>query len=197
MNGFQQLACPRCGSTTNVHSIQELAALARAQLGQQPAGFPAPGQPGGVPGYLQEPVPGQPGGVPGYLQEPRPGPPPDPLGRQPGQYSGSAGSGYRDVPLGDDLAGLAVSETARFIGRRIGKRMQRNYADRVQPALAAHVAERLRTQIAIAERHPDICACLDENLVFLAGGRAVLPMPDLNALTVEQADAMVATLRQG
>ncbi len=111
MNGFQQVPCPRCGSTANVHSIQELAGLARMQLGQMP-----------------------------------------------------------------DL------ERAR--------------RERVQPALAARGEERLRTQIAIAERHPDICACLDDHVVFLAGGQSVLPMPDLNTLTVDQADSMVATLRQ-
>ncbi len=163
MNGFQQVPCPRCGSTANVHSIQELAALARMQLGEIQGAFPAPGQPDGVPGYMQEPVPGQPGGIPGYMQEPVPGPSRDPRARQQAGYSG---------------------------------RQQRNYAGRVPPALAARAEERLRAQIAIAERHPDICACLQDGVVFLAGGRSVLPMPDLNTLTVEQADAMVATLRQ-
>jgi hypothetical protein len=192
VNGFQQVPCPRCGSTANVHSIQELAALARAQLGQLPGGSPAPGQPlGGVPGYMQEPQPGQPlGGVPGYMQEP-----------QPGQPLGYPGAGRRDSTdsigsIGDDLAGIAMSEAAKFIGRRIGRRMQRSYTERIAPALAQSAGDRLRTQIAIAERHPDICACLNDNVVFLTGGRAVLPMPNLNTLTVEQADAMVATLRQ-
>jgi hypothetical protein len=199
VNGYQQVPCPRCGSTTNVHSIQELAALARSQLGQMQGAPPAPGQPlGGVPGYARDPQPGQPlGGVPGYAQEPRPGRPRDPRGRQRLGYSGSGGNDSTDFSLGDDLAGLAMSEAAKFIGRRIGRRMQRSYTERIAPALEAHAADRLRTQIAIAERHPDICACLDDNVVFLTGGRAVLPMPSLNTLTVEQADAMVATLRQG
>ena len=195
MNGFQQVPCPRCGSPASVHSIQELAALARAQLGQLQGGIPAPGQPGGVPGYLQEPVPGQPGGVPGYLQEPRPGPSRDPRAGQPRGYPGAGRGNSLDSP-GDELAALAMSEAAKFIGRRIGRRMQRTYADRVQPALAAQVEQKLQTQITIAERHPDICACLDDNVVFLAASRSVLPMPDLNTLTVEQADAMVAALRQ-
>jgi hypothetical protein len=199
VNGFQQVPCPRCGSTANVHSIQELAALARAQLGQLPGGTPAPGQQlGGVPGYMQEPQPGQPlGGVPGYMQEPQPGQPRDPRGRQRLGYSGSGGRDATDFSLGDDLAGIAMSQAAKFIGRRIGRRMERTYTERIAPALDANAGDRLRTQIAIAERHPDICACLDDNVVFLTGGRAVLPMPNLNTLTVEQADAMVATLRQG
>ena len=173
MNGFQQVPCPRCGSPANVHSIQELAALARMQL-EQIGGLPAPAQPGGVPGYLQEPVPGQPGGVPGYMQEPVPG--------QPGGIPG-----YMQQPM------PGPSRDRRAARQR---RMQQNYASRVPPALAARAQERLRAQIAIAERHPDICACLQDGVVFLAGGRSVLPMPDLNTLTVEQADAMVATLRQ-
>ncbi len=206
MNGFQQAPCPRCGSTANVHSIQELAALARMQLNRiQGGGSPAPGQPGGVPGYAQDPVPGQPGGIPGYMQDPVPGQP----GRMPGymqdprpgppRSSRRLSSGYTRDPLdalGDDLAGLAMSQAAKFIGRRIGQRMQRAYTEKLAPALEARDGDRLRTQIAIAERHPDICACLDDNLVFLAGGHSVLPMPDLNTLTVDQADAMVATLRQ-
>lgn len=205
MNGFQQVSCPRCGSAANVHSIAELAALARAQLGLPPGGFSPgqPGQPGGVPGYLQEPQPGQPGSVPGWMQEPQPGQPGDvpgyrqePRPGQPSRFPRSPGSDSRDFSLGEDLAGLAMSEAAKFIGRRIGRRMQRAYTERIVPAVQAQAGDRLRTQIAIAEKHPDICACLDDNLVFLAGGQAVLPMPNLNTLSMEQADAMVASLRQ-
>jgi len=54
----------------------------------------------------------------------------------------------------------------------------------------------LREQIAIAERHPDLRACLTDKVVFLAGGNRVLPMPSLGgSFTVEQADALVARLR--
>jgi hypothetical protein len=55
----------------------------------------------------------------------------------------------------------------------------------------------LRTQIAIAERHPDLRACLTDQVIFLDGGSRTLPMPKLNTITVEQADAMVAQLRNG
>jgi len=55
----------------------------------------------------------------------------------------------------------------------------------------------LQTQIAIAERHPDLCACLNDQVIFLTGGSRTLPMPNLGTVTVEQADAMVARLRDG
>jgi len=140
-----------------VHAIQELAALARAQLGETPV--PYPGAP--------------PGSVPGYLQEPTTGPIPD---RPP--YP-ARGGGY-----GPDV-----------IGRKLSRRMQRA-ADRVQPALAAR-QEVLRTQIAIADKYPDLRACLSDAVIFLAGGTRLLPLPDLSALTMQQADDLVATLRSG
>lgn len=164
-----------------MHAIQELAALARVQLGESPQ--PYTGSP--------------PGALPGYMQEPTTGPIPDPYG-YPGQggYRPGLSSGADYYSPGQDLAGAAMSEAAKFIGRRIGRRMQRA-ADRVQPTLAAKNQEVLRTQIAIADKYPDLRACLGDSVIFLAGGYQVLPMPDLSALTMQQADDLVATLRAG
>jgi hypothetical protein len=68
----------------------------------------------------------------------------------------------------------------------------------VLPALAVRQEAMLREQIAIAERHPDLRACLTDQVVFLAGGHRVLPMPSLTGgFTVEQSDAVVARLRDG
>jgi hypothetical protein len=61
--------------------------------------------------------------------------------------------------------------------------------------MAARQDAVLREQVAIAERHPDVRACLTDNVIFLAGGDRVLPMPRLDTLTAEQADALVAQLR--
>ena len=80
--------------------------------------------------------------------------------------------------------------------RRAGRRAQRAVGERVMPALAASHATMLREQIAIAERHPDFRACLNDGVIFLAGGSRVLPMPDLSKLTVPQSDALAAQLRQ-
>jgi hypothetical protein len=208
-------ACPQCGSPAAVHSIEELAQLARARLGQQPEGFPPGGTPsqpgyaaqpqpgfseGPTPGYAAQPQPGySEGNVPGYAQQPRPGPPGGWQGRLGGRSGGS------DFDIGDSVAddiagavlGAAAGAAAKFIGRSIGKKMQNAYQQKVVPALAAKQEEMLRAQIAIAERHPDLRACLNDNVTFLAGGSRVLPMPNLQTITVEQADALVAQLRNG
>jgi hypothetical protein len=148
VNGYQPTAlCPTCGSAAEVHAIQELAALARMQLGEMPPMFP-----GQVPGAL-----------PGYMQEPTTGP---------------------------------IAEPPRFGGRGMNRRMQRA-AQRVQPVLPAQGQDLLRTQIAIADKYPELRACFADGVIFLAGGRRVLPMPDLSALTMQQADNLVATLRAG
>jgi hypothetical protein len=176
------MTCPQCGSSTQVHSVQELADLARMRLGQLQQGFQA-GQPG--PGQAQ-------GGLRGWEAEPQPirqGKMPD--GSRVGYGSDTAGS------IGDDIAGMVLGEAAKFIGRAIGRRMQRTYTERVQPALAASQETMLRNHIVIAERHPDLRACMNEQVIFLAGGNRVLPFPDLASLTLDQADAMVATLRSG
>ncbi len=146
------------------------------------------------PGWAAEPQPGQ---VPGWAMEPQPGPE-----RRPGQpprrgLRPTPGSGGGNWSPGDDLAGMAMNEAARFIGRAIGRRAQRTYGEQVQPDLAARGEAMLRQQIAIAERHPDVCACLNDGVIFLIGGNRVLPMPNLATLTVDQADALVATLRAG
>jgi hypothetical protein len=78
--------------------------------------------------------------------------------------------------------------------------MQERLTQQVLPAMAAkqqNMQAMLQTQIAIAERHPDLCACLNDQVIFLTGGSRTLPMPNLMTVTVEQADAMVARLRDG
>jgi hypothetical protein len=211
-NGQGGAVCPQCGSAAAVHSIEELAAMARSRLGQQP-GQPTAPPPGYAaqpqPGYAAEPQPGPPGPPPGYTAEPRPGPPGPPPGYaaepQPGPPGGWAGRGsglpdvsVGDLSLGDDLAGIALTAATRFVSRAIGRRMQRTMSERVLPTLAAKQEATLRAQIAIAERHPDLRACLTDHVVFLAGGSRVLPMAGLTGMiTVEQADALVARLRDG
>jgi hypothetical protein len=182
-----------------VHSIQELAALASSQLGQQPPGSQTAG-------WAAEP---QQGPVPGWAAEPQAGPPPGP-GRA-GSIGGIGSIGglrsrpfrdrdtrYGESPLdalGEDVAGAAISAAAGFVGRAIGRRVERAMTQKVIPTLAASRETMLRTQIEIAQRHPDLCACLTDDVIFLAGGSRVLPMPNLMTVTVEQADQMVAQLR--
>ncbi len=186
-NGQLTELCPQCGSAAAVHSISELAAMARSKLDLAQHGSAAgPGA-----GYAAEP---QAGPLPGYAAEPRSGPLP---GSRPGPRAdfgdNAAGGGLEDA-VGDVVVGAAV----RFIGRAIGRRVQRTYTERALPAVAAHQETMLREQIAIAERHPDIRACLTDQVIFLAGGRRVLPMAGVTTtLTLQQADALVAQLREG
>jgi hypothetical protein len=140
------------------------------------------------------------------MGEPQAGPLPSSRDRQrsyqPRNYSGG------DTPfgdsIGDDIAGAvlgaAAGAAARFLGRQASRRLQDRLSQQVLPAMAAkqqNMQTMLQTQIAIAERHPDLCACLNDQVIFLTGGNRTLPMPNLMSVTVEQADAMVARLRDG
>jgi hypothetical protein len=199
-DGQVGVVCPQCGSAAAVHSIQELAALARGRLGGQPGYAGAPQQ-----GYAAEP---QAGPLPGYAQEPQAGPLPGygatpPSGPVPGGWQGrsrfpSSSSSGDDFSLEGDLADIALNAATKFIGRAIGRRVQRTVTERVMPTLAAKQEAVLREQIAIAERHPDLRACLTDKVVFLAGGSRVLPLEGIGGmLTLEQSDALVARLRDG
>jgi hypothetical protein len=192
--------CPQCGSAAAVHSIEELAAMARSRLGEQGQGYTAApqqgyaGEPqqGPLPGYAAEP---QQGPLPGYAGNPRSGPLPGGLRGSGSGFPSSSSGG--DFSLEGDIADIALNAATRFIGRAIGRRVQRAYSQ-VQPALAAKQEEILRTQIAIAERHPDLRACMTDQVIFLAGGSRVLPMTSITGMpTVEQSDALVARLRDG
>jgi hypothetical protein len=157
-------------------------------MGQQGAGAPQPGMPA-QPGWAAEPQAG-----------PLPGPGGQPSRYQPRSYSGGDNS-FDAGSVGDDIAGAvlgaAAGAAARFIGRQVGRKMQDRLTNQVLPAMLAKQQTLLQTQIAIAERHPDLCACLNDQVIFLTSGSRTLPMPDLNTVTVEQADAMVARLRDG
>jgi len=185
------MACPQCGSSAQVHSVQELADLARMRLNQVQqglqAGPPAGQSQGGLRGgWEAEPQPIRDGSSTGY--------------GGPGYYGRGGGSSIGgDIAddIAGDIAGAVLGEAAKFIGRAIGRRMQRTYTERVQPAMAANQEAMLRNQIAIAERHPDLRGCMNDQVIFLAGGNRVLPFPNLMTLTIDQADAMVATLRSG
>jgi hypothetical protein len=98
------------------------------------------------------------------------------------------------------VAGLVVEAATKFVGRAISRRLKRAFDERVVPAMAARQEGVLREQIAIAERYPDLRACMNDNVVFLVGGSRAVPMPRSNltgGFTLEQADAVVAQLRNG
>jgi hypothetical protein len=188
----QATACPRCGSADAVHSIQELASLASGQLGQQPG---APQQ-----GWAGEP---QQGPVGGWEAEPQAGPPPGPGGLRGGFRGGfRGGRGNWDNPvmggnpldnIGDDIAGVAMG----LVGRAIGRRVQKAMTERVLPAVQARQQAALRSQQELAQRYPDLRACMTDKVIFLAGGSRVAPMGNLSGMTPQQVDQLVASLRDG
>jgi hypothetical protein len=181
---------------------------------QQPQAGPPPGpQPGWVgepqagpppgpqPGWVGEPQAGPPpgGAIPGWARNPRPG-------RPPGALSGTGGladlvwsmrrPGGGDVD--DQIADAAIGAATRFIGRRLGKKMQQAYTERIQPAMTAKREEMIRETATIAERHPGLRACLNDRVIFLAGGSRTVPLDNLTGpLSVAQADALVAQLSEG
>ena len=118
--------------------------------------------------------------------------------RQFDEQLASSSSSSSDDSIEDAVAGLVMDAATKFIGRAIGRRVKRAYEERVVPAMAAKQEAMLREQIAIAERYPDLRACLTDKVIFLAGGSRVVPMSSLSrGLTLEQADAVVAQLRNG
>jgi hypothetical protein len=93
-----------------------------------------------------------------------------------------------------------MDAATKFVGGAISRRLKRAFDERVVPAMAARQEGVLREQIAIAERYPDLRACMNDNVVFLAGGNRAVPVPRSNltgGFTLEQADAVVAQLRNG
>ena len=164
-----------------------------APLADDPAAPPAGDAAIPPPGFPAAPPPGYPSGgwqgpPPGYTPQQRPGP------RSSRSWEGS-GDG---TSLGDDVADVVLTAATKFIGRAISRRVKRAYNERVLPTLAARQEAMLRDQIAIAERHPDLRACLTDQVIFLAGGSRVLPMASATGgLTLEKSDAVVAQLRDG
>ena len=233
-DGQAGAVCPQCGSAAAVHSVDELAAMARARLGQFGLGYQGP-PPGYQPGYQgpppgYQPPPGAPPPPPGsgfpssssgfpsaplssdLPPPPPPPPPPDysdsapPPGysgqKRPSRWSrgssSSSSSSNSNDSIEDAVTGLVMDAATKFIGGAIGRRVKRAYEERVVPAMTAKQDAMLREQIAIAERYPDLRACLTDNVVFLAGGNRVVPMSSLSrGFTLEQADAVVAQLRNG
>jgi len=105
--------------------------------------------------------------------------------------AGSAADTFEDA-IGEAVLGAAT----KAIGRVIGRKMRQAYNERIAPAMAARQETVLNQRTAIAQRHPDLRACLNDQVVFLVGGTRVLPLASaMQVRTVEQSDALVAQLR--
>jgi hypothetical protein len=99
-----------------------------------------------------------------------------------------------------EIANVVLATATRFIGRAIGKRMQRTYKERIVPTAEAR-AEQARgasrqEQAAIVERYPELRGCLHDQVVFLAGGTRSVPIADIPwPVTLAYADTLVDSLR--
>ncbi|MCW2933954.1 MAG: hypothetical protein JWM19_4916 [Actinomycetia bacterium] len=177
-------ACPRCGSSANVHTIREMldmmtSARARAGLGGAPGSGPA-ARPGfRVLGEGESP------------DAPRPGhwvPPPS----RPGRDFDMDSTGN----FGDDIAGAAVSAGLGMIGRAIGRRVQKALEERVIPAVQQKAEQSQQEMEQVATRYPELRVCQHDRVVFLEGGQACVPLSEVKMpITVPQADAIVSRLR--
>jgi hypothetical protein len=114
-----------------------------------------------------------------------------PSPRRRSRDSGSSADTFEEA-IGEAVLGAAT----KAIGRVIGRKMRQAYNERIAPAMAARQESVLNERVAIAQRHPDLRACLRDQVVFLAGGTRVLPLASaMRVRTVEQSDALVAQLR--
>jgi hypothetical protein len=180
----------------------------------QQSGFPDPShyeQPG-TPGGSPQPPPGPADPQPTYQAGPQPsqqpgyqaGPQPDVLAgpeswqSQPPRRSRSWDSGSAADTFEDAIGEAVLGAATKAIGRVLGRKMRQAYNERIAPAMAARQEAVLSGRVAIAQRHPDLRACLNDQVVFLVGGTRVLPLASaMQVRTVEQSDALVAQLRGG
>ena len=173
---MQQAVCPRCGSSAEVRTVRELFDLLNsAQDDAMQRAYQARQQGPGYPDY------------PDY-----------PSGRNRRTYDGNP---YDDP--GQEIANAVLSTAFRFVGKAIGRRVQRAYEERVVPAFEAKAAEAQQQwqqsraeQATIVERYPDLRGCMRDQVVFLEGGSRVVPIAEIHMpVTLTQADALVDRLR--
>jgi hypothetical protein len=191
---MQQDACPRCGSTAEVRTVQDLVNM-YGQMQGNPMQGPGP--------YQQGPGPSQQSG-PQPFYGPESGSGPEPFygpesgyGPGPGRVPGRDWS--VDTSPDQEIANIVMGAAGRFIGRAIKNRMQRAAEERIIPTVNARAEQSRQQMQAIAQRYPELRACLRDQVIFLAGGTRVVPMsevPNLTQVTLAQADAVVARLRQ-
>jgi hypothetical protein len=161
----QQDACPRCGSTADVRSVQDL-----VDMYGQAQGNPMPGR-----GPNQQ-----------YGSGPGPGP-------------SSVGRDWSvDTSPDQEIANIVLGAAGRFLGKALKNRMQRVAEERIVPTLNARAEQQRQDMAAIAQRYPELRACLRDQVIFLAGGTRTVPLSQVSLpqVTLAQADAIVAQLRQ-
>jgi hypothetical protein len=105
--------------------------------------------------------------------------------------------------IGEDLKNAAIAGASKFLGRAIGRKVQKTVQDRVVPAMQAKAAqaqqrqqESRTDQAAIAQRYPYLRGCVRDQVLFLEGGSKTVPIGQLRLpATLAGADALVSQLR--
>jgi len=116
-----------------------------------------------------------------------------PPSRPRGMDAPDSGSGIESAE--EEIAGAVLSAAFGLLGRAIGKRVRRGLDEQVYPALDARWQQQRQEQLAIAARYPDLCGCLRDQVVFLAGGSRTVPLAEVtNQITMAQAEAIVSRL---
>jgi hypothetical protein len=150
----------------------------------------APGNPMPGPGPYQQPGYGQ---APGQYAQPWYGPE-----SNDGPTPTASRDWSVDTSPDQEIANIVMGVAGRFIGRAIKNRMQRVVEERVMPTVNAKAEQQRQEMAAIAQRYPELRACLRDQVIFLAGGTNTAPLSEVSLpqVTLAQADAMVARLRQ-
>ena len=134
---------------------------------------------------------------------PRPGPqnevwygPESGYGTAPGPRRDWSNDSYESPD--QEIANIVLDAASRFIGKKIRNRIQRVAEEKIMPTLNARAEQSRQEMAAIAERYPELRACLRDQVIFLAGGTRTVPMTEVSLpqVTLAQADAVVARLRQ-
>jgi len=190
-SAFPAVWVPRSVAVSAVRIPRSVAVSAAGVRGRIAA---AVNQPSQQAGYQAGPQPTQ---QPGYQGGPGPGYPSEPWQSQPPPRRTSGWDSISDASsLEEGIVDAVLGGATKAIGRAIGRRMRQAYNERLAPAMAARQESVLRERIAIAQRHPDLRACLSDQVIFLVGGTRVLPLASaMRVQTVEQSDALVAQLR--
>lgn len=204
---MQQAVCPRCGSSAQVRTVSELfdmlngmhdQAMQQAQQAGQQGPYPGQGGPYQGPGG-----PGQQGQgytyADGYSES-----------RSPSGSYNRGRSSYDNDPsfdftgnISEDITNAAIGGAAKFLGRALSKKVQKAVQERVVPAMQARAAQAQQQwqqsrndQAAIVQRYPDLRGCLQDQVVFLAGGTKTIPISQLPMpITMAGADSAVSYLR--
>jgi hypothetical protein len=168
-SGPQQATCPRCGSSAEVRTAQELFEMlnsmqdaAMQQAGQFPQRDPDAGPP--QQDWL---ISGQ-----------------DPRDASP------------DQEIANAALASATRFIGRAIGKRMRRSYEERIVPALEARAEQASRASRQEQAAIVERYPGLRGCLHDQVVFLAGGTRSVPIADIPMpMTLAHADTLVDSLR--